>query len=223
MLAARLPDIQTVGDDLVPLGKVKDFAPYIAKIRAAGADSVLTGNWGNDLSLLIKAGTEAGLKVPYYTLLAGLVGTPAAIGPAGAGLVKTISPWHINAADATWEKTLLEFKTKYKSTSNMDYLPAIRTVEMLARAIQQTGSADPVKVAFALEGMEYVGPSGKSWMRYDDHQLIAPIYVLGFTKAGQADAKHDVDGTGYGWKTQAMVEAKDATPPLRCQMERPSK
>ena len=223
MLAAKRLDIRIVGDDLVPLGKVKDFAPYIAKIRASGADSILTGNWGNDLSLLIKAGTETGLKLPYYTLLAGLVGTPAAIGPAGSGLVKTVSSWHINAADATWEKTLLEFRTKYKSTSNIDYLPAIRTVEMLAKAIEKTGSADPVKVAYALEGMEYIGPSGRSWMRYDDHQLIAPVYVLRFTKAGQADARHDVDGTGYGWKTEAMVEAKDMAPPLRCQMERPSK
>ena len=80
-----------------------------------------------------------------------------------------------------------------------------------------------MKVAYALEGMEYIGPSGRSWMRYDDHQLIAPVYVLGFTKAGQADARHVVDGTGYGWKTEAMVEAKDMAPPLRCQMERPSK
>ena len=35
--------------------KVKDFAPYVAKIKASGADTVITGNWGNDLALLVKA------------------------------------------------------------------------------------------------------------------------------------------------------------------------
>ena len=68
LLAARRPDILIVGDDLHPLGKVKDFAPYVAKIRAARADTVITGNWGNDLALLIRAGREGMIDVSYYTL-----------------------------------------------------------------------------------------------------------------------------------------------------------
>ena len=61
MLGAKRPDVKIVGDDLHPVGKVKDFSPYIAKIKASDADTVLTGNWGNDLSLLVKAGKDAGL------------------------------------------------------------------------------------------------------------------------------------------------------------------
>ncbi len=56
-----------VGGDLHPLGNVKHFAPYVAKIKAANADTVITGNWGNDLSLLIRASHESGLGVDYYT------------------------------------------------------------------------------------------------------------------------------------------------------------
>ncbi|HVY05605.1 MAG TPA: ABC transporter substrate-binding protein, partial [Burkholderiales bacterium] len=100
MLVAKRADIQIVGDELVPLGKVKDFAPYVAKIRASGADSVLTGNWGNDLSLLIKASNENGLSATYYTLLGAFFGTPGAIGAAGADRVKTLYAYNINAADA---------------------------------------------------------------------------------------------------------------------------
>ena len=48
MLGAKRPDIQIVGDELHPLLKVTDFSPYIAKIKASGADSVVTGNWGQD-------------------------------------------------------------------------------------------------------------------------------------------------------------------------------
>ena len=71
MLAAKRPDIQIVGDELHPLLKITDFAPYIAKIKASGADSVITGNWGQDFALLLKAAADAGLKVNWYTYYAG--------------------------------------------------------------------------------------------------------------------------------------------------------
>jgi branched-chain amino acid transport system substrate-binding protein len=223
MLAAKRPDIQIVGDDLIPLGKVKDFAPYVTKIRASGADSVLTGNWGNDLSLLIKASNESGLTATYYTLLAAYFGTPTGIAVSKADRVETLYAWTINAADATWEKRLIDYKSKYKAVSNLDYLPAFRVVEMLANAMNQARSSDPLKVAYALEGMKYAGPSGESWMRAEDHQMIAPVYVLGFAKVGQPGVKHDAEGTGYGWKIEALIEAKDIVPQMKCQMERPAR
>jgi branched-chain amino acid transport system substrate-binding protein len=221
MLAAKRPDVQVVGDDLVPLQKIKDFAPYVAKIRASGADSVLTGNWGSDLTLLVKAGNETGLKSIFYTIAAFLPGTPTAIGAAGADRIRTISPWHINSADVAWQKTLLDYRARYRSITYLDYLTAIRPVQMVAVAMDKAGSLDPMKVAFALEGMTYAGPTGHSWMRADDHQMIAPIYILSFVKAGQAGVKYDEEGSGYGWKTEAFVEAKDIVPPIKCQMERP--
>jgi branched-chain amino acid transport system substrate-binding protein len=221
MLARKRPDIEVVANEFVPLGKVKDFAPYVAKIRASGADSVVTGSWGNDLSLLIKAGNEAGLNVNYYTLLAAFFGTPSAIGASGVDRVKTIYAWNINAADPAWEKTLLEYKAKYHGVTNMDYLPVFRAMEMLASATKKAGTTDPLRVAYAMEGIKYAGPSGESWMRAEDHQLIAPIYVLGLAKAGAPGVKHDAEGTGLGWKVEALIEAKDTVPPIRCQMERP--
>ena len=221
MLAAKRPDIQVVGDDFVALGKVKDFAPYVAKIRAAGADSVLTGNWGNDLSLLVKAGNEAGLKTTFYAILAGYPGTWAGIGTAGADRVTSLDAWHINAADGAWQKTLLEYKARYHTVSNVAYLPAFRVVEMFASALDKAGSSDPVKVAYALEGLKYAGPSGPSWMRADDHQMIAPLYILSFVKAGGPGVRYDEEKTGYGWRTDAFIEARDMVPPVRCQMERP--
>jgi branched-chain amino acid transport system substrate-binding protein len=96
-------------------------------------------------------------------------------------------------------------------------------MEMLSTAIGAAESVDPVKLAFALEGLRYAGPSGDSWMRAEDHQIIAPIYVLSFVRAGQQGVKHDEEGSGYGWKMEALIPAKDNVPPLNCQMERPPK
>ena len=220
-LTAKRPDIAIVGDDLIPLAKVKDFAPYVAKIHASGADSVLTGNWGADLSLLLKASNEMGLNVHYYAMLAAGFGTASAIGAAGADRIKTIYSWHLNATDPTWERTLLEYRTRYKTNLDLAYLPAFRTVEMVSSAINKAGTTDPVKVAYALEGLHVAGPTGDSWMRAEDHQIIAPIFVMSFVKAGQPGAKHDIEGTGYGWKTESVLGPNETLPPVRCAMERP--
>ncbi len=69
LLARKRPDIKVVGDDLHPLGQVRDFAPYIAKMRAANADTVITGNWGPDLALLVRAAREAGLECQLLYVL----------------------------------------------------------------------------------------------------------------------------------------------------------
>lgn len=220
-LNAKRPDVSIVGDELIPLAKIKDFAPYVAKIRASGADSVLTGNWGSDLSLLLKASNESGLKAHYYAMLAAGFGTPSAIGAAGADRMKTVYSWHLNAADAKWERAILDFQSKYKTNADLAYLPAFRTVNMVAAAMDKAGSADPKKVAYALEGMHIAGPTGDTWMRAEDHQVIGPIFVMSFVKAGGQDARHDVEGTGYGWKTEVVLSAKEVIPPVRCAMERP--
>ena len=222
MLARKRPDIQIVGDAFVPLLKVKDFAPYVAKIHASGADAVLTGNWGGDLSLLIKASNQTYLKANFFTLLATQWGAPAAIGSAGADKVKSITSWHLNAADSDWEKRLVRYSTQYTSKSDMAYIPPFRVLEMLASAMNKAGTHDPLKVAQALEGAKYNGPTGESWMRAEDHQLIAPVYVVNFVKAGSAAVKYDAEGSGYGWHTEALIPAREIVPPIKCQMERPS-
>ncbi|HWA13150.1 MAG TPA: ABC transporter substrate-binding protein, partial [Burkholderiales bacterium] len=221
MLQAKRPDIQIAGDELIPLGKVKDFAPYVAKIKASGADSVITGNWGNDLSLLIKASNEAGLKAQYYTLLGAFFGTPGAIGAAGADRVRTLYAFNINDADAASQMNLLAYKERFGALTNMSYLPAQRTVHMLAAAMAQAQSDDPLKVAHALEGMKYAGPNGESWMRAEDHQMIAPILLLRFARVGQPGVKIDEEKTGHGWKTEALIPAKDTATPVKCRMQRP--
>jgi branched-chain amino acid transport system substrate-binding protein len=219
MLAARRPDISIVGDDLHPLGKVKDFAPYVSKIRSSGADLVITGNWGPDLSLLIKASKEAGLGVVYYTMNAHNPGVPASIGKAGADHVRQIFTWHANIADNKIEKVANDYKKRYGEDFWL-HLPRIM-VEMLAKAIDLAQSADAEKVANALHGMRYASDTGEVVMRAEDHQLIQPQYIATFTKAGGEDVKYDAEDTGYGWKTDLRLEAPDASLPTTCKMERP--
>src|SRR5208337_43119 len=170
MLAAKRPDIQIVGDELHPLLKITDFAPYIAKIKASGADSVITGNWGQDFALLLKAAADAGLKVNWYTYYAGGSGGPTAIKQANLnGQVFQIAegyPNVDNGASRTFEKAL---RTRYPDVPNNAYPRAVNEMRMFAAAAAKAKSLDPVKVALALEGMQSeVLDGGTGIMRKDD-------------------------------------------------------
>jgi branched-chain amino acid transport system substrate-binding protein len=219
MLARKRADIEIVGDDLHPLGKVKDFSPYIAKIKASAAQAVITGNWGADFTLLIKSSKESGLGVIFYTFNAQNAGAPSSVGAAGADHIKQVFTWHANIADNKAEKFALDFRKKYNG--DFYYNTAKTELEMLARAMNDTTSIDPLKVARALEGMKYQSDTGEVWMRADDHQLMQPIYIATFTKAGGKDVKIDAEGTGFGWKTDIRIEPADTVMPTSCKMERP--
>ncbi|MEO8937390.1 MAG: branched-chain amino acid ABC transporter substrate-binding protein [Burkholderiaceae bacterium] len=220
LLARKRPDIQIVGEDLTPIAQTKDFAPYIAKIKASGADTVITGNWGADLTLLIKAAKEANLEANFYTYYAGVTGTPTVMGASGAEKVKMIAYWHNNVDQNTFEPLYEEFKKKY----NDELYVAAAWVElkMLADSIKKAKSTDPTKVAFAMEGMEEKGPgAGEVTMRKTDHQLQMTLYIATWTKAG-GKLKHDVENTGYTFRTDAVLDPYVSSTPTSCQMKRPA-
>jgi branched-chain amino acid transport system substrate-binding protein len=226
MLGRKRPDVQIVGDDLHPLGQVKDFAPYIAKIKQSGADSVITGNWGNDMSLLVKAGKEAGLNVDWYTYYAGGLGTPTAMGEAAAGKVKIIAEYHSNVANNKAAKWDADYRKQApKGNPDFYFLRGKIMWEMFAKAIAQAKSAEPKAVALALEGMKYQADLGEVEMRKSDHQLIQPLYVLTLVKSaakgGPKEAKIDMEGSGLAPITDARMEGFTSTVPTSCQMKRP--
>jgi branched-chain amino acid transport system substrate-binding protein len=217
MLSEKRPDIKIVGDELHPLQKVQDFSPYVAKIRASAADTVITGNWSNDMVLLVKAGKDAGLKVDWETFYGGSPGTVSAIGEAGVGTLKQVTEWHKNATPEL-DATVAAFAKKYPGKENeFSYYRAKTMWEMFAAAAKKAGSNDPVKIAKALEGMKMQTPLGEVEMRSDNHQLLQPLYVSTLSKG----MKYDVEDSGLGWKTDATVEGKSTRLPTTCKMERP--
>jgi branched-chain amino acid transport system substrate-binding protein len=221
MLKTKRPDIEIVGDELHPLLKVTDFAPYIAKIKASGADSVITGNWGQDFALLLKAAADAGLKVNWYTYYAGGPGGPTAIKQANLNhqvfqIAEGIPNLGNPSADA-FEKAL---RAKY-DFSNF-YPRAVNEMRMFAIAAEKAKSLDPVKVAAALEGMEFdVYDGGKGFMRKDDHQFFQPMYIASFGERSEKEPFEE-EKTGWGWRQAAKIETDQTLLPTTCKMERPN-
>ena len=222
MLKKKRPDVEIVGDDLHPIGKVKDFAPYVAKIKASGADSVITGNWGVDLSLLVKAAKESGLKADLFTYYSGIVGGPTAIGQAGED-IRQVSMWHTNYGGKESDALTEGYRKRFPDARDDFFFLSLKTgLEMLAKAMDEAKSTDPAKVAKALEGMKHKSITGEVEMRADNHELVQPLFISSFVKAGTKGAKYDVERTGMGFRTEARIEGKDTSLPTTCKMERPA-
>ena len=220
-LAQYRPDIKIVGDEMIPLMQVKDFSPYITKIKASGAESLLTGNYGPDLALLIKAGVDAGLNIRYDAFLGHVIGAPTAIGTAADGKLSSVMETHDNIAVEDHNAEYEDFVKKFRATHDFGFIAieGVTQFEMLARAINAAGSTDPLKVALQLEGMEQKDMLGAvNVMRKDDHQLLHPYYEAVLTK-GQT---YDVEKTGMGWKTEYKTTTADETLPTTCKMKRPA-
>ena len=220
-LAKLRPDIKIVGEELVPLGKVKEFSPYITKVKASGAQALITGNWGPDLNLMMRAGADAGLDIGYYTYLAHLIGGPTAIGPLGENRLHTVVEFHPNVPVEQKSAAGDAFVQEFRKDHDFDFIGinGYMMFDMLAKAIDKAGSTDALKVATALEGLHAQDMMGNEyWMRKDDHQLMEPFYESIFVKG----EKYDSEKTGLGWKTELMVKADDLAQPTSCKMKRPS-
>ncbi len=222
MLATRRPDVAVVGDELHPIGRVRDFSPYIAKIKASGANAVITGNWGNDLSLLVRAAREQGLDTAFYTFYGNGLGSTIAIGDAGVGRVRSVAEWHVNAGGGM-DKVYADFRARYPKPAD-DYFQArmVVMIEMLARAIEAAGTTEPAAVAAKLGGMRYTAnqgnPLGEVWMRPQDHQLQGPLVVAVQERKGSPGAARDVEGSGFGFRTEQAFEPGRLTQPTTCRL-----
>ncbi len=221
MLAQKRPDIQIVGDELHPLLKITDFSPYIAKIKASGADSVISGNWGQDIALLLKAAADAGLQADWYTYYAGGAGGPTAIRQANLpDRVFAIVEGYPNIDYAPAREAEKEFRTKLNGQS-LWYPRVFNMMSMVFRAIEEAKSADPVKFAPKLEGMKVTTfDGGEGFMRAADHQFFQDMFVVTFGPLG-ADQPFDEEHTGWGTKLAGKVPADQTVLPTTCKMQRP--
>ncbi len=220
-LAQRRPDVAVVGEVFHPIGKVRDFAPYISQIAASRADAVITGNWGPDLALLVKAARDAGLQARFYTFYANSLGAPAAIGEAGVGRTLAVAEWHPNAGNAAMEAVHAAFRERFPRPQD-DYLNArnVFMIEMLVRAIEQAGEVRAEPVARRLSGMHYRDLGADMLMRPQDHQVIMPLYVFTMQRQGSQGARFDQEGSGFGFVTARRLEAAQVAPPVACSMPR---
>lgn len=215
-ISQKRPDIEIVGDELHPIAQVKDFAPYVAKIKQSGANAIVTGNWGTDLTLLVKALNDAGMTTPLYTYYAPVTGTPTALA-GGSGQVFVVSYAHSNHTGE-----LGALSAEYKKRFNDDYYTysTFNGVTLLGDAMAKVKSTDPVKVAKAMENLTIKGFNGDSTMRADDHQLQQGLWISKWQKTDSKYA-YSVENTGYTFAPVKYLDLQTSSTATSCNMKRP--
>lgn len=221
-LASLRPDIQVSGEELHPMGRVKDFLPYASKIKASGAQAVITGNWGNDLTLLVKAAKEVGFEGKFYTFYGNALGAPAAMGDAGVGKVLAVAEWMPNVPGADSVKFYQAFKQRFdKPSEDYVHLRMQMMIEALVQSIEKAGMSKPLSVAIQLEKAEVSMGGQRGTMRAQDHQFQQPLVVGLMAKQGGTDVPFDVEGSGFGFKVIKQFKAQEVALPSSCRMNRP--
>ncbi len=217
-IARKRPDVQIVGSDLHPIGQVKDFAPYVAKIKASGADSVVTGNWGQDLTLLVRAAKDAGLNANFYTYYAQTSGVPTAMAAGIGGKVRVVAIGH-NGLPGNFARLQDAFKAKF----NDDWytMQTYSALGLLSAGMAQAKSIEPMAVAKAMSGIKFQGLTGELEMRKADHQLQQPLYIAEWRKA-DAKNKYSVENTGFNFQEVVVMPSYVSSTPTSCQMKRPA-
>ncbi|MDP2222495.1 MAG: branched-chain amino acid ABC transporter substrate-binding protein [Hydrogenophaga sp.] len=225
-LAAKRPDVKIVGDELHPMARVKDFLPYATKIKASGAQAVLTGNWGNDLTLLVKAAREVGFEGTFYTFYGNALGAPAAIGDAGIGKVIAVADWFPNVATRESEAFYQSFRQRFpKPEEDYVHMRMQLMIESLAQAIESAGAdGSPINaahIAAQLEKADVTFAGQRARMRAADHQFQQPLAVAVMDRQGSPGVKFDVEGSGYGFRVIRNISPQQAEQPHGCNMARP--
>ena len=224
LLSERAPNVAVVGDELIaPFGKVQDFTPFIAKIKASGADTILTGNWGPDIVRFVKGAMASGLDTQFYTIYGGLTSSISGYGSDAKKVVlKQITEVHENHPGLPQDLTdyAAGYMDKYKDTWYADRQRWL--ILMIAAAIEKAGTADPIPVAKALEGMTFQGPLGEVEMRADDHQMQMPLVVSTLAENAEKPVVYKGKNYGVAFTTDGVVERHDTVLPTTCQMDRPS-
>ena len=219
MLKQKRPDLRIVGDDLHPIGRVKDFSPYIAKIKSSGAQAIVTGNWGSDLTLLIKSARQMGGDVDFFTFNVGMTGGVSTIGEAGVERVHQITNWHANINEQTKANAVL-YRNRYPDAFEDAYYGSVRrAVRMLEKAMIESGSADAVEVGSVLRDMSLTDDTGLVSMRRDNHQLLQPLFVSKLVRTSPDNDLLGVENSGLGFKTVAQIPAEKTHMPTTCQFE----
>ncbi len=187
------PSVKLTGPDYHKLF-LKDFTPYMAKMKAASPDLLVSGDWTPDADNLLTAMYNYGLgKIPdaglFMTNLAFERKLPAedrAVYREGSFIINNASELmdYPEAQEILqfWQKQYPKFTGVY--TDSRLWLPQGITLSRIAdfymffEILQKAGSSDLDTIIKTMEGVEHKTALGNTVkMRICDHQLIRPLYI----------------------------------------------
>jgi len=172
-----------VGDEYHPLQKVQDFGPYITKITASGAEVLMTGDWGQDLRLLLQQGAALGWKVKVGNYFLDDPTVVKAVGKAAVGQV-TADAYLCTVESPENKEFVKAWRARYPDAPVSYKFPTLtvgrcaNAILWLGEVLKRAGGLDTEKVIKAWEGSRFKTLWGAEVeMRACDHQMLTQGYV----------------------------------------------
>jgi len=186
------PEAEIVGEDYHKLF-LTDFAPYLEKIKASGAEALYTGDWIPDAANLLKQARAMGIMIPIAHIFldepnflheVGVEGTKGLVqlsqygaeGPSfkTPGQIKFYKAWNDLWANK-WKEPHTTWLWKHGTGNIGSYK---EQTYWLLSVIARAGSTDPEKIIKVWEGDTYKYQNDKVMkMRACDHKVIQDLHV----------------------------------------------
>jgi len=187
LLSAKRPDVEWVGEQWPPQGKI-DAGAVSEAIAATNPEAIVNVEFGPDLVKLVREGTTRGL-FEGRSVVSFLTGEPEYLDPlkadAPVGWLTTGYPWY--GIDTPDHKAFVDaYKAKYNDYPRLGSVVGYETIKAAAAILAKAKSTDTDKLIAAAEGIELPSPFGPITFRASDHQSTLGAF---FGKTAVVDGK----------------------------------
>ena len=178
LLRAAQPDVEFVGEQATPLGKV-DAGSVAQALADAKPDAIFNVLFGADLSKFVREGNTRGL-FQGREVVSLLTGEPEYLDPlkdeSPNGWIVTGYPWY--AIQTPEHKAFfLAYHAKYKDYPRLGSVVGYSAIKSLAAGMRKAKSTETEKLVDAFEGLVVDTPFGKITYRPEDHQSTMGAFV----------------------------------------------
>jgi branched-chain amino acid transport system substrate-binding protein len=219
------PEAQLVGEDHHKLF-LTDFAPYLEKIKASGAEVIYTGDWPPDSGNLMKQARQMGIKLPFANLYMNIANELHDVGVEGTKGLVNIDYHDVFPAFKYpgYEKFYRVWNNQWKKWKKEPFNSRIFEHDMgpvgaytlsgywLLSVIERAKSTDPEKIIKVWEGDTYRYANGRVLkMRVCDHKAIQNLTVSEYVPPAQQKVAMTIPP--YYWFTGASAPGPGYTIP----------
>ena len=178
LLSAKRPDIEWVGEQWPPQGKI-DAGAVVEALAKTEPDAILNVTFGPDLVKFVREGNTRGL-FKGRSVVSFLTGEPEYLDPlkdeAPQGWIVTGYPW--NAVTIPQHAAFLKaYQAKYNDYPRLGSVVGYSTLKAAAAILAKAQSTDSEKLVDAAEGIQIETPFGKVTFRKADHQSTFGTFI----------------------------------------------
>ena len=212
LLKAAQPDVEFVGEQAAPLGKV-DAGSVAQALADAKPDAIFNVLFGADLSKFVREGNTRGL-FQNREVVSLLTGEPEYLDPlkdeSPNGWIVTGYPWY--AIQTPEHKAFfLAYHAKYKDYPRLGSVVGYSAIKSLAAGMRKAKSTETEKLVDAFEGLVVDTPIGKITYRPEDHQSTMGAFVGKTKNEGGKGVMIDyryLDGAKYQPSAEAVKKMR---------------